>query len=80
MSFVAGSWSNRSPDYTAPRSGTAFIDEYVDQGLYEGQSILVLDLDNCTRCDACTRGCVESHGTQTHGIPIPRLLHAGRRL
>ena len=60
--------------------GHRVLDEYVDQGLYEGQSILVLDLDNCTRCDACTRGCVERHGTETHGIPIPRLLRAGRRL
>ena len=60
--------------------GHRVLDEYVEQGLYEGQSILVLDLDNCTRCDACTRGCVERHGTETHGIPIPRLLRAGRRL
>lgn len=59
--------------------GHRLLDEYVEQGLYEGQSILVLDLDNCTRCDACTRGCVERHGTETHGIPIPRLLRAGRR-
>ncbi len=60
--------------------GHRVLDEYVEQGLFEGQSILVLDLDNCTRCDACTRGCVERHGTETHGIPIPRLLRAGRRL
>jgi len=60
--------------------GHRILDDYVAQGLYEGQSILVLDLDNCTRCDACTRGCVEQHGTKTHGIPIPRLLRAGRRL
>jgi len=60
--------------------GHRVLDEYVEQGLYEGQSVLVLDLDNCTRCDACTRGCVERHGTETHGIPIPRLLRAGRRL
>ncbi|HEY2713493.1 MAG TPA: cyclic nucleotide-binding domain-containing protein [Chthoniobacterales bacterium] len=60
--------------------GNRLLDEYVEQGLYEGQSILVLDLDNCTRCDACTRGCVEEHGTRTHGIPIPRLIRAGRRL
>jgi Fe-S-cluster-containing hydrogenase component 2 len=59
--------------------GHRILDEYVEQGLYEGQSILVLDLDNCTRCDACTRACVERHGTETHGIPIPRLLRAGRR-
>jgi Fe-S-cluster-containing hydrogenase component 2 len=60
--------------------GHRVLDQYVEQGLYEGQSILVLDLDNCTRCDACTKGCVEQHGTQTHGIPIPRLLRAGQRL
>jgi CRP-like cAMP-binding protein/ferredoxin len=59
--------------------GHQLVDDYVEQGLYEGQSILVLDLDNCTRCDACTRGCVEEHGTRTHGIPIPRLIRAGRR-
>ena len=63
-----------------PRVGHRIVDEYVAQGLYEGQSVLVLDLDNCTRCDACTRGCVERHGTETHGIPIPRLIRAGRRL
>jgi Fe-S-cluster-containing hydrogenase component 2/CRP-like cAMP-binding protein len=60
--------------------GHRVVDEYFEQGLYEGQSILVLDLDNCTRCDACTRGCVERHGTATHGIPIPRLIRDGRRL
>ncbi|MBA3960412.1 MAG: cyclic nucleotide-binding domain-containing protein [Chthoniobacterales bacterium] len=60
--------------------GHRILDEYVAQGLYEGQSILVLDLDNCTRCDACTKACVDHHGTATHGIPIPRLLRAGRRL
>src|SRR5437868_5164569 len=60
--------------------GHRVLDEYIAQGLYEGQSILVLDLDNCTRCDACTRGCVEQHGIETHGIPIPRLLRAGQRL
>jgi Fe-S-cluster-containing hydrogenase component 2 len=60
--------------------GHRVLDEYVEQGLFEGQSILVLDLDNCTRCDACTRGCVERHGTETHGTPIPRLLRGGRRL
>jgi len=60
--------------------GHRLVNDYVAEGLYEGQSILVLDLDNCTRCDACTKGCVDQHGTETHGIPIPRLLRAGRRL
>ena len=60
--------------------GHRILDEYVVNGLYEGQSILVLDLDNCTRCDACTKGCIERHGTATHGVPIPRLLRSGPRL
>jgi Fe-S-cluster-containing hydrogenase component 2 len=60
--------------------GHRVLDDYVAQGLYEGQSILVLDLDNCTRCDQCTKACVDTHGTHSHGIPIPRLLRAGRRL
>jgi Fe-S-cluster-containing hydrogenase component 2 len=60
--------------------GHRVLDDYVANGLYEGQSILVLDLDNCTRCDACTKGCIERHGTETHGTLIPRLLRAGPRL
>ena len=53
--------------------------EYVDQGLYEGRSLLVLDLDLCTRCDECTKGCVQQHGTESHGVPITRLLRDGLR-
>lgn len=60
--------------------GHRILDEYIAQGLYEGRSILVLDLDNCTRCDACTRACVDQHGTASHGIPVPRLLRDGQRL
>lgn len=53
--------------------------EYVEQGLYEGQSILVLDMDLCTRCDECTKGCIRQHGDDSHGVPITRLLRDGRR-
>ena len=55
------------------------LDEYVDQGLYEAQSVLVLDLDKCTRCDACTRGCIEEHGHDSHGMGVSRLLRDGMR-
>lgn len=55
------------------------LSNYVDQGLYEGQSILVLDMDLCTRCDECTKGCVAQHGTESHGLPITRLLRDGLR-
>jgi Fe-S-cluster-containing hydrogenase component 2 len=61
------------------RVGEFLLNEYVAQGLYEGRSILVLDLDRCTRCDQCTRGCVEEHGRESHGVPLPRLLRDGER-
>jgi Fe-S-cluster-containing hydrogenase component 2 len=53
--------------------------EYINQGLYQGQSLLVLDLDRCTRCDLCTNACIEQHGTESHGVPITRLLREGLR-
>jgi Fe-S-cluster-containing hydrogenase component 2 len=67
---------------TSLRSNTEvnpLLSNYVDQGLYEGQSILVLDMDLCTRCDECTKGCVRMHGVESHGLPITRLLRDGLR-
>jgi Fe-S-cluster-containing hydrogenase component 2/CRP-like cAMP-binding protein len=61
------------------KPGEDMLDDYVNQGLYEGQSILVLDLDKCTRCDECTRGCIEEHGHHTHGMGVSRLLREGMR-
>jgi Fe-S-cluster-containing hydrogenase component 2 len=61
------------------RELTPLLDEFTEQGLYEAQSVLVIDLDHCTRCDDCTRGCIKQHGTHSHGVPIPRLLRDGRR-
>ncbi len=55
------------------------LTEFVSQGLYEGRSLLVLDLDLCTRCDECTKGCVQQHGSASHGVPITRLLRDGMR-
>jgi Fe-S-cluster-containing hydrogenase component 2 len=37
------------------------LNEYVAQGLFQGQKLLVLDLTCCTRCDECTRACADSH-------------------
>ena len=61
------------------KMGEDTLDDYVDQGLYEGQSILVLDLDRCTRCDQCTRGCIEEHGHHSHGMGVSRLMREGMR-
>jgi Fe-S-cluster-containing hydrogenase component 2 len=55
------------------------VRQYVDQGLYQGRSLLVLDLTKCTRCDECTRACIDQHGSSSHGLPITRLLREGAR-
>jgi Fe-S-cluster-containing hydrogenase component 2 len=58
---------------------TALMEDFVGQGLYEARSVLVLDLDCCTRCDECTRGCIKRHGTESHGVPMARMLRDGKR-
>ena len=47
--------------------------EFLDQGLQEAQSLLVLDLEKCTRCDECTKACADSHDGVT------RLIREGLR-
>ncbi len=58
---------------------TPFLQEYIKQGLYEGRALLVIDMNKCTRCDACTNGCIEQHGEDSHGFPLPRMLRDGLR-
>ncbi len=48
-----------------------FIDTALNKGLVEGNSILVIDLNVCTRCDDCVRGCTSTHGG------IPRFVREG---
>lgn len=48
-------------------------DDFIDQGLFLGQSLLVLDLEKCTRCDECTKACADTHGGVT------RLVRDGLR-
>ncbi|NUO79360.1 cyclic nucleotide-binding domain-containing protein, partial [candidate division KSB1 bacterium] len=38
-----------------------FLNTALEKGLVEGNSILVIDLDRCTRCDDCVRGCADTH-------------------
>src|SRR5215467_8875461 len=49
------------------------LEQFLSQGLMEAQSLLVLDLQKCTRCDACVKACAEAHDGVT------RLVRDGLR-
>lgn len=57
---------------SAPAS--PMLGPYLSQGLFQGQKMLVLDLERCTRCDECTKACADAHGDG-----ISRLLRDGPR-
>ncbi len=50
-----------------------FLSTALETGLVEGNSVLVIDLDTCTRCDDCVRGCADTHGG------LPRFVREGEK-
>ncbi len=57
----------------ASRSRSVRLQQYVEQELFQGQSLMLIDLEKCTRCDECVRACAQSH----HGVS--RLIRDGLR-
>lgn len=55
-------WDVASPSASARR--------FQELGLIQGQKLMLIDLDRCTRCDECVRACVATHTRE--GAPRPR--------
>ncbi|MEM7051185.1 MAG: cyclic nucleotide-binding domain-containing protein [Acidobacteriota bacterium] len=52
---------------------SSFTEAALDSGLVQGSSILVIDLESCTRCDDCVRACAETHQGR------PRFVREGNK-
>jgi CRP-like cAMP-binding protein/Fe-S-cluster-containing hydrogenase component 2 len=63
----------RPPTQALPDQRSPSLKEYLDQGIFQGQHMLVLDLEKCTRCDECVTACAQSH------LGISRLIRDGLR-
>jgi CRP-like cAMP-binding protein/formate hydrogenlyase subunit 6/NADH:ubiquinone oxidoreductase subunit I len=55
------------------RQNDGGLEEFIGNGLYSAQKLLVLDLESCTRCDECTKACSDTHEGVT------RLIREGLR-
>ncbi|MDA1095075.1 MAG: cyclic nucleotide-binding domain-containing protein [Acidobacteria bacterium] len=50
-----------------------YLQMAMDSGLIHGESVLLIDLNTCTRCDDCVRACSDTHGGR------PRFIREGTR-
>jgi len=48
-----------------------YLQMAMETGLIHGESVLMIDLNTCTRCDDCVRACADTHGG------IPRFIREG---
>ncbi len=56
------------------RVQTVSMNDFLKQELMQGQNLLLLDLEKCTRCDECTKACAA-----THEDNVTRLIREGLR-
>jgi Fe-S-cluster-containing hydrogenase component 2/CRP-like cAMP-binding protein len=49
----------------SPLSNSHLRQEFTRQGLYQGQSLFLVDLEKCTRCLECVKACSDTHDGQT---------------
>jgi len=50
-----------------------YLQMAMETGLIHGESVLLIDLSTCTRCDECVRGCADAHGGE------PRFIREGQK-
>jgi Fe-S-cluster-containing hydrogenase component 2/CRP-like cAMP-binding protein len=52
-------------------------DRFAELGLIQGQRLMLIDLDRCTRCDECVRACVNTHADRRSRLFLdgPRFGH-----
>jgi CRP-like cAMP-binding protein/Fe-S-cluster-containing hydrogenase component 2 len=63
----------RQNELVRERTQNVPLGEFLKQGLMNARSLLVLDLEKCTRCDECTKACADTHDGVT------RLVREGLR-
>jgi len=51
----------KNPAAVAAATGAASGGEFEKLGLVQGQRLMLIDLDRCTRCGACVEACIASH-------------------
>jgi len=54
-------------------TSSEYVQMAMETGLIHGESVLLIDLATCTRCDECVRGCADAHGGE------PRFLREGQK-
>ena len=76
------SQSHRQPIVPDVRgsANVLFAEELAPLGLHQGQSLMLFDLDRCTRCDECVKACVDTHkdGRSRLFLDGPRAYIDGR--